>query len=269
MRYGAHRRQLMGLLASLGRTPAPAPAPAPDICIFGAGNCTDLDPEQLARDHSEIHLVDLDAEALERGRSSFPTRARDRVVLHAGIDLSGFTDRIDDWGERFPDDAEIALAAKEAIAAILRQVGRTFHVVLSDCVLSQLPVAYQRTLVMPRANFTRLFAAITAVHLATVAGSVHPGGQGALVCDVAGARTGAPALHGLEGCDGAALDAFVREQTALGTLKLNPDPDELVRRLMSPGLKGLVERARVTPPWLWDTGDTLLVYGIAFARPPG
>jgi hypothetical protein len=210
--------------------------------------------------------VDIDAEALGRGKASFAPDARDRVVLHAGLDLSGFAARIDEWGERFPDNVEIAQAARVAIAAILAQIGRTFEIVLSDCVLSQLAIAYKRTLIMPRPHWGTLFSSITAVHLATLTGSVAPGGRGILACDVAGANA-SPVLCDFRGTDGADLDAFVRAQAAAGHLQLEPDPEVIVERLTSPALKSLVEAPQVTPPWLWDTGDTLVVYGLVFRRP--
>jgi len=256
-RYGGHRAHLMRLLATVGG--------APNIGIFGAGNCTDLDADHLASDFSEIHLIDVDPEALERGRDSFPPAARDRVVTHAGIDLSGFEDRIDEWGDRFPDNAELGRAAVASIHSILRQVGRTFHVVLSDCILSQLPIAYRRAWVTSRTNWNNLFTAITAVHLGTLVGSLERGGRGAIACDALGSKT-APALRDLVGASPEELQAFVKDGLLQGTVSLDPDPASLLNGLAVPGLRELVDSPRVTEPWLWNTGDVLLVYGLLFRR---
>ena len=35
------------------------------LCVLGAGNCNDLDLNQLLQVYDEIHLVDLDQSALE------------------------------------------------------------------------------------------------------------------------------------------------------------------------------------------------------------
>jgi hypothetical protein len=256
-RYGGHRENLMRLLATVGG--------APSIGIFGAGNCTDLDAEQLAADFEEVHLIDVDGEALERGRESFPPEARDGVVTHGGIDLSGFEDRIDEWGDRFPDKGELGRAAVASIHSILTHVGRTFHVVLSDCILSQLPIAYRRAWVTSRTNWSNLFTAITAVHLGTLVGSLERGGRGAIACDALGSRT-APGLRDLVEADPEVLQRFVKEGLEQGTVSLDPDPSTLLTGLAVPGLRDLVDSPQVTQPWLWNTGDVLLVYGLLFRR---
>jgi hypothetical protein len=256
-RYSGHREHLMRLLATVGG--------APSIGIFGAGNCTDLDAERLAADFSEVHLIDVDAEALERGRESFPPAARDRVVIHAGIDLSGFEDRIDEWGDRFPEGTELGRAAVASIRSILKQVGRTFDVVLSDCILSQLPIAYRRAWVTSRTNWSSLFTAITAVHLGSLVGSLERGGRCAVACDALGSKT-APELRDRVDATPDELQQFVKEGLAQGKFALDPDPGSLLKGLAVPGLRDLVDSPQVTEPWLWDTGDLLLVYGLLFRR---
>ena len=258
--YASHRERLMSLI------PAADAGHARDICIFGAGNCNDLDTERLATEFSGIHLVDLDPEALARGRESFPASKRDGVTLHSGIDLSGFMDRLDEWGDRFPDDRELGRAALEAIQRILTQVGRRCDVVLSTCVLSQLPIPYRRTWVTSATNWKRLHDAITAVHLATLAGSVQPGGNGVMAFDLFGSQR-APGLRGLDRDDGEAIRAFADEQVRAGLIRLDWDPAAILERLKSPALSTLVASPRLTLPWLWNTGDTLVVYGLLFKRP--
>jgi hypothetical protein len=237
-----------------------------NICVLGAGNCADLDSAQLGRGFGEIHLVDLDAEALERGRDTFPAHARDRVATHPGIDLSGFIDRLDVWGDTFPDDRELGGAALAAIQSILQKVGRSFRVVLSTCVLSQLPLPFRRTWITSRTNWDRLVAALTAVHLATVAGAVEPGGRGIIAFDLFGS-TAVPGLRSVDGNDSEALRAFVDQQVAASLIRLDWDPAAILQRLKSPALRALVESPRLTGPWLWDIGEVLVVYGLVFNRP--
>lgn len=259
-RYAAHRERLMQLAASAGG------GTGSNICIFGAGNCADLDSAQLARDFAEIHLVDLDSEAMERGRETFPPDARSRVVAHPGIDLSGFIDRLDEWGDTFPGDRELGAAALAAIQSILHKVGRSFRVVLSTCVLSQLPLPFRRTWITSRTNWDRLVAALTAVHLATVAGTVQPGGRGIVAFDLFGSGL-APGLRSVDRNDSEALRAFVDQQVAASLIRLDWDPAAILQRLTSPALRALVESPRLTGPWLWDVGEVLVVYGLVFNRP--
>ncbi|MES1164883.1 MAG: hypothetical protein ABUR63_03935, partial [Verrucomicrobiota bacterium] len=63
------------------------------------------------------------------------------------------------------------------------------------------------------------------------------------------------------------LRAFVDHEVATGTLVLQPDPENLLAQLRSPGLGSLFASPQLTPPWLWDIGDaTQLVYGLTFQR---
>jgi hypothetical protein len=253
-RYADHRRHLMALLASVGG--------GREIAILGAGNCTDLDLEQLARDFSRIHLFDLDGEALERARESFAAPARGRVMTHSAFDLSGLLGRLDEWGERFPDVAGLQRAAAEAIHALRRRIRQRFHVVLSDCILSQLLVPFRQHWLLPDPTWNLLSETITGIHLATVAGSVAEGGHGIIAFDVIDSSM-APELQGMSAHDAAALEEVVCEHSARGSIV---HPSEMVRRLSAPELAPFIELPRLTGPWLWNTGDTQLVYGLSFDR---
>ena len=74
-RYHEHRTQVMAL-ALAETAPAAEAAAGGDIAILGAGNGTDLDLPRLADTFREIHLVDLDGEALERARQDLPAAVR-------------------------------------------------------------------------------------------------------------------------------------------------------------------------------------------------
>src|SRR5690348_13777147 len=64
-----------------------APAPRAAV-ILGAGACTELSLEPLARALATVLLVDLDAPGMERARAELPASLRPRVrTLHA--DLTG------------------------------------------------------------------------------------------------------------------------------------------------------------------------------------
>jgi len=231
-RYQEHRQRVMAL--ALESTPANA-APAGDIAIFGAGNGSDLDLPRLAEAFREIHLVDLDGEALERARQELPASLRARVIPHAPLDLSGFMSHLDDWGDSLPDDATLGRTAFAAARAIVAALGREFDVVLSTGALSQLIVPFHRAWLASRASWERLDAAIVAVHLATLVLSTRAGGRGVMAFDVPSSKDARPAA-------------------LLGQLQL-------------PGMASLVREPRLTSPWSWDLGDAVqLVYGLTFWR---
>lgn len=241
-RYAEHRRHTTELVAVSGD------AGRQDLCVFGAGNCSDVDLPVLGRAFREIHLVDLDGAALERARARQPAALQKRMILHSNIDLSGFLGFIDRWGESFPGTAELNNMAVASARSIIGRLGRTFDVTLSCCVLSQLVTPYHRTLALPQFQWANLVAALRAVHLATVAGSTSRGGRGALTFDVL------------------SLTSMVSEQLAQDGATLDPDPGTLLRQVRD-GLGALVEFSSLSQPWLWDiNGAVQLVYGLTFQR---
>jgi hypothetical protein len=255
--YASHRARVATLVGGAGR--------GGDLCVLGAGNGSDLDLPALTKRFASIHLVDIDGEALERCRADAPAALRKRLVLHAGVDLSGFTARLDEWGESFPTEAELGRLALPAIQGILRQLGRAFDVVASTCVLSQLAVPYHRAWILPAASWANLHATLTAVHLATLAGATEPGGTGILIFDVLSSRV-VPALRALEGAPPEAVAAFAERHAAEGG-RLDPAPEGLLDRLGDLGR--LVGTPRLTAPWVWNIGaESQLVYGLVFARLP-
>lgn len=253
--YAGHRAQVTALVGAASR--------GGDVGVLGAGNGSDLDLPALAERFATLHLVDLDGEALERCRAGAPPALRPRLVLHPDVDLSGFTEHLDDWGEAFPTEAELGRAAQPAIHGILRRLGRTFDVVVSTCALSQLAAPYHRAWILPASDWANLHAAVTAVHLATLVGATKPGGSGILIFDVLSSRS-IPALRDLDGAQPEAVAAFAERHTSGGG-RMDPEPAGLLARLA--GLGRLARAPRLTAPWLWNIGaETQLVYGLVFSR---
>ena len=157
---------------------------ARSICVLGAGNCADVDLTRLALAFEQIDLVDLDVEALQRSHERAPAEAREKLTLHGDVDLSGVIEHLDPWGDEFPEAPDLAKQALLAARSIVQRVGRPFDVVLSTCVLSQLPIPFQRAWIMRESSWANLIGAIRAVHLATLAGLTRPGGTGVIAFDV-------------------------------------------------------------------------------------
>lgn len=260
--FANHRERVTGHIEQLARGGG-------ELCVFGAGNCNDLELERLAHSFSEIHLVDLDAEGLERGRARQGSQIKAKITLHPQLDCSGMLEHLDEWGDRFPDRDLLAQSAVAAAQGIVRRLGRSFEVVVSACVLNELALPFQRAWLTSRANWADLLSTISAVHLATLTGSTRPGGRGLIVFDTASSKH-TPALAELEGRSSEELEEFVAEARAAGGLDFRPDPRDLVRRLLSPGLRSLVADPELSAPWLRPDGpDTHLVYSLTFRHPDG
>jgi hypothetical protein len=256
--YEGHRERIMRLVSAVQR--------ADGLCVLGAGNGHDLDLPFLTRIFGAVHLVDIDGDALARAVTDLPAAVRARVTIHAGVDLSGCLDHLDAWGEHLPDEEELTAIASASATAIAGRLGRTFDVVLSACVLSQLCHPFQNTLALPRRGWQRLFAAVTRVHLATVALLTRPGGTGVLACDVlCQAGTAIDELRAQVGR--ARLGDALIAALASGAIAPHPDPRALARELESADFAALISRVFVTEPWLWDLGPTVqIVYGILLRR---
>ncbi len=258
--YETHRSRLHRLLQAAQR--------AEGICVLGAGNCDDLEVVRLGRLFGEVHLVDIDGGALEQGLARLPEKDRAGITLHGGVDLSGVVDRIDRWGDAFPATRELEALAGEVAQGVAARVGRTFDVVLSSCLLSQLFFPLKETLLLGLPDWQRLFAAVERAHLATVAALTRSGGTGVLALDVASsnklpeltAHADPATWEGLAGPIGLAI--------AARKVALTPDPQELLSLLAQPPLAAQIERPRLTDPWVWTVTPELhaLVYALVFSR---
>lgn len=254
--YTPHRRRLMDEL----------PRVSGDLCVLGAGNCADVDFEHLAKRFDEIHLVDIDEDAITRSRDRQPKALRERIVLHGDRDLSGILEHLDDWAEQFPSDAELQQTSLRAAHGLLQGIGRPFDVTLSACVLSQLVLPFQETWVMHEEEWDKLSACTTAVHLATLFGATRPGGSGFMAFDVVSSDH-LPGLLAYRDRPAEELQAFVEAQVASGEVALNPAPSELLAQLQGSGLGAALASVAVTSPWLWDIKSAhQLVYGLGFQR---
>jgi hypothetical protein len=64
-------------------------APRQRICVLGAGNCNDLDLVALRTTFGELHLVDVDGEALALGLERQGLSKDAGIRAHPGVDVAG------------------------------------------------------------------------------------------------------------------------------------------------------------------------------------
>lgn len=255
----AHRQRLLSLALELPQGDA--------LCVFAAGNADELDLERLVTHFREVHLVDLDDQALVRARDRQSAAVRSKIVLHEGVDASGLLEHLDDWGDRFPEHAELARVATEAAQSIVHGLGATFPAVISACVLNRFALPFQQAWLASRSHWTALLSTMRAIHLATLAGAARSGGRCLLAFDVASSRE-MPALAEQRQRAQDELSEFVHDALDAGALHLRPDPGTLIAQLASPGMRSLVSEPRLSEPWLRHRdAETELVYGVSFDRP--
>lgn len=241
-------------------------APGGERCaILGAGNCNDLDLEVLAARYREIHLVDLDAEALERARSRQRRGVVERLVLHAPVDLSGALHRLPSFRRRTLTPAELGSLPQTSADAVVAAIGGRFDTVVSACVLSQLMHSCNEALGPETPQLQIIACALVVAHLRTMGQLLEPSGTGVLITDTVSS-------------DSYALEELWGERPPLALLDhleetenfLSGTSPSFLRRILRTDdvLAKLVEPPRLIEPWLWrlDPHLTLLAYALVFER---
>lgn len=175
--FAGHRERVLALLG--------AGAGASRLCVLGAGNANDLDLPALLRSHREVHLVDLDAEALERGAARQGVAARPTLYRHGGLDLTGMLGAIARWSPTAPiPDADLeALVAWPGHRVGLALPG-PFEVVASTCLLSQLVGHASHAVGDRHPRFAEAVRAVRLGHLRLLAALTAPRGRAVLITDV-------------------------------------------------------------------------------------
>lgn len=266
--FRSHRRHIEDLIFADGV--ADGLVRSGRLCVLGAGNCNDLDLRRFAEVFAEVHLVDLDAPALEQAVRRQGMDASSKLKLHGGVDLTGVADLLSGWRGRAATSREIDACVTQAADAPqpdLRPVGG-FDVVLSPCLLSQL-VGYASDALgpeHPRAIDLRL--AIRRRHLRLMADLLAPGGAGVLVTDLAVSGM----VKNLEHARPGGLPDLLRKLVTQRKVFAGLDPQGMEAALTGdPRVAPLLANVQHVPPWLWRLGPlkTFLVYALRFRRTRG
>jgi hypothetical protein len=223
-------------------------SPTARLCVLGAGNCHDLDLRTLGPACREIHLVDVDGEALVRGVYRQFGEQPEWLHLHGGCDVSGIfaaiSQRSADDGFAAPADDLICQAADPGPLPL----AAAFDVVVSAGLLSQLIDAVLSA--VPEQSPLRwpLLLAVRTGHLRLCSRLTAPNGAWLLVTDFVSSASYPP----LTGMGDAELAEIIPQLVANHNYfhGLNP--------LALPGLFGddpvlreLVAEVRPRGYWLW------------------
>jgi hypothetical protein len=258
--YGAafaeHRSRLTRAISE--RAP---PSGSGRLCLLGAGNANDLDLEALAAVFGEIHLVDIDPESVGRACSRVTAALRGRLVVHAPLDVSGIFDRLERWADTPPPPAALAEIVRAAVERVIAHLPGPFEVVVSCCLLTQLQLVLLQVVGDRNPQFENLRAAMSRIHVRTLAGLIRDGGVALLVTDLTSSDTFPLA----ELAPDADLRALMDNLIHAGNVIHAAHPGLLsaeIRR--DPELKQSFATRSPVGPWLWHNGPncTFLVYGL-------
>lgn len=251
--YAEHRRRVTDLLVN---PDDPAHVPPPDgdaptsrLCVLGAGNCNDLDLARLLTRFGQIHLVDLDGQALSAGVAAQHLDAESRVSLYPDIDVSGLASQLANWSaDHTPPAAEIDAALAAAARDVPLSLAGPYDTVASICLLSQLLDAIKLALGEQHPQYLPLVQAVRARHLRQTVDLCRPGGQILLVSDFVSSDTCAE-LAAISDAQLAPLcEQLIRTQNFFTGL----NPFVLRQLFLSDSyLVTCAARARLFPPWRW------------------
>ncbi|HWA73087.1 MAG TPA: hypothetical protein VG937_12150 [Polyangiaceae bacterium] len=235
------------------------------LCVLGAGNCNDLDLATLAAHYESIHLVDIDASALERavGRQTPATQAH--LVRHAPVDLTGFADRLERWKAFQVTPEELIGHAGATADRVNTLTSGPFDVVLSACVLTQMQLMVVNVLGDKHRLFEAVRHTLTLTHLRTLARLLKPGGRALLATDVSSeriARLGSPT-------SGEDLKALLKGLASRGQIFQVADPAQFAFMVRDdPTLMSTVSISEPLEVWRWENGpqNQFLVYALELKR---
>ena len=244
--FRGHRERMMTLIRSTHK------AASGKIAILGAGNCNDIDLNELSARFEEVHLFDLDSESMEVGVSRQTPERAARIRLHQR-DLAKGTP-----GKVFPGPIDDVVAEET-------EDRPRFDLVISTCLLSQLMETVGR-LDLDHRSVEGLMHDVRDKHLHLMSEIVAPGGSGLIVTDVSSSSLIPDLSESSSEKDSYLMETAIRRGACFTGL----NPRELSEALgrvadRSGGLYG----KEISPPWRWQLDEvrSFLVYALGFTKP--
>lgn len=240
--YTIHRAEVSARILAAARSSTDR------LCVLGAGNCDDVDLAALTSSYAELHLVDIDADALRRGLGRLPESYRHAVRLHGGIDLTGCWQQL---GNRRRDEALTSAEIDGVIHCLAARqppaVEQPFDVVASACILSQLIESAVLALGPTHPRLLEVVLALRNNHLNLIARLLAPGGRGLLITDFVSSDT----LPSLRDHSEPAWPALLDEISTRGNFFHGLNPRNLLAAIRSDPTPASITSPRITGLWRW------------------
>jgi hypothetical protein len=238
------------------------------LCLLGAGNAIDVDLRALAARFSEVHLVDVDAEAVQGAQTRAPPAMAARLILHAPVDVSGVFEQLDKWAVTPPEARAFSQLVDDAVARVLAQLPGPFDVVVSCSLLTQMQLVLLQVVTDRNPRFGELRALLSRIHVRVLARLLGPAGVALLVTDLTSNDT--YPLEDLE--PDTDLRALMENLVGVGNVIHAAHPGLLSAEIRRhPELSAAYAVRSPIGPWLWHNGavKVFLVYAIEIsARAP-
>ncbi len=243
--FASHRAHVTRLLLN------PTDAADSSLCVLGAGNCNDIDLQQLAAAYSQIDLVDIDGDAIVNGVARQGVAANEAIHCHS-IDVTGVANLLSAWEPSSPASAgEVVACIQTAKQSRLEFDNRQFTTVASVCLLSQLLESVMLSVEQSHPQFLELLTCVRREHLRLALDLVQPGGSFVLVTDIVSSVT----LPQLDSMPMSELPRLVREAIEQRNFFTGMNPAVITNILQTdPDISSQLSDLCITNPWLWDLG---------------
>jgi hypothetical protein len=238
------------------------------LCLLGVGNANDVDLDAVAARFAEVHLVDIDPDAVARAIARVPAPRRAQLVAHAPVDASGLFDRLAPWTgpSAFPAPEVTDAFVGDAVARVVDALPGPFDVVVSCSMLTQLQLVLLQVVGDAHPRFADVRAALNRAHVRTLGTLLAPGGVALLVTDLTTSEIHPPLIHVDANAD---LARLMSDLIAAGSIIYAANPGPLSSEMRrDPTLKQSFAVRYPIGPWLWHNGPTqvLLVYALELRR---
>lgn len=256
--YSAHRERVTKSLLD-ARTVS-----AERLCLLGAGNLNDFDLAALLMAFREIVLVDLDADALQRGLARQGFALDGRIQIVAPVDVSGVFAEL--------TAIENVQDCEAAIERCLQSLAQTPNfgwrgrcdVVASVGLLTQLIDGVMRTISESHPRSWAVVSALRTQHLRLMLELACPGGAAVLVTEVVSSDS-CPALLSVSEAE---FPELLRREITARNFFTGTNPAALQQLLRTEAsLAGQLASTRFSEPWLWTfLARTYAVYAVAMRK---
>jgi len=236
------------------------------LCLLGAGNANDVDLDALAARFAEVHLCDIDPDAVARAIARVPAPLRNKLVAHAPLDASGMFDLLEPWSRTPPDLGALDGIVASAVARVARALPGPFDVVVSCSLLTQLQLVLLQVLGDVNPRFAELRTTLNRAHLRTLGALLAPGGVALMVTDLTSNMIHPPLAHLDADTD---VGKLMADLIAGGHIIYAAHPGQLSSEMRrDPALKQAFSLRYPIGPWIWRNGpaQALLVYGLEIRR---
>lgn len=219
------------------------------LCVLGAGNSNDLDLAALLDVFREVHLIDLDGNALSLGAARQGLAGHPALRLHGQVDVTGAFDIIASWNPLTSvEPAHLHALAGWPIERASRTLPREFDVVISACLLSQLFETVNHALGRTHQNLSAVRRAVLAGHLRLISALTAARGTSILVTEITSSDT-LPSLARIPESSLLSLpDRLEREGNVFSHLHRSAFLDAIGR---DPVLRDRVKPRETAGVWRW------------------